>query len=122
MKNLSENIPDDKPLWQLTVGEFRVLVATVSHPTTNDDAPTSAEAIAKLYPNATKGWLKGHVEAEGRGARQQLLYRPSKVRAVLEAAPVAPKLPKKREIVGINEDPILAMIRHKELIPARGRR
>jgi hypothetical protein len=115
VKNLAANIPNDKPLWQLTVGEFKSLVATVSQPTNMDDAPISADAIAELFPNASKGWLRGHVEAEGRGARQQLLYRPSKVRAALEDAPVAPRLRKPREVTGENEDPIDQMLARGEL-------
>ena len=120
MKNVAENIPDDKPLWQLTVGEFKSLVATVSQPASIDDAPVSAESIAELYPEASKGWLRSHVEAEGRGARQQLLYRPSKVRAALEGAPVAPRLRKSREISDVNVDPIDQMLARGELRAVRG--
>ena len=120
-ENLADSIPDDKPLWQLTAGEFRaLLLSTAAGGGVDDDAPRPAKAICALIPGTSEGYIRGHVAAEGRGARQCRLYRPSAVRAALAACPPMP--PCKTGAAAVDADPILAMLASGELIAKRGAR
>lgn len=118
MKDLALNIPEDKPLWQLTVGEFKALVATTVEPTASkylDENELFAEFGLKKASADARGIPRGRMGRKSRWLR-------SDVEAAIKMSTVAPKPPKKREITGVNEDPIEKMLRNGELIAVRGRR
>lgn len=90
-------------------------------PAVDDSAPMTAKEIMARRPGITPGWLKTHVAEAGRGARRTPLYRLKAVDAAAAGAAHPPKPPKKREITGVNEDPIEAMVRRGELRKVGGR-
>ena len=107
-------IPDDKPIAMLTVGELRAVIASAmaERPALDADAPRDAQAIAEVCPGVSPGWLRAHVPAVGRGARQRPLYRLSDVRAALEASPVQPKARAKMNLPG--DDAFRGRVRRRE--------
>lgn len=107
------------------IGEALILLADADDDTTttvDTSTPMPADAIIARRDGTSAGWLRSHVTEAGRGARRTPLYRLADVDAALAGAAHPPKPPKKREITGVNEDPIDAMVRRGELRAVRGGR
>lgn len=58
-----------------------------------DDNPRPIKELKAEFPWVTAGYLKRHVESDGRGPRGTPLYRPSKVLAAATATRPAKKTP-----------------------------
>ncbi len=106
-------LPDDAtPIAMLTVGQLRAVIAAATSTAPSDaSAPMTADDIVSRRP-VTPGWLREHVTACGRGARQRRLYRISDVDAALAASPVIPR-PRK---CGDDDDEIESMLASGELV------
>jgi hypothetical protein len=108
-------INDDTPIAMLTVGQLRAVFADLVTPSADPDAPRTGEEIRTLYPTASDGWLRAHVAACGRGARQRRLYWPSDVRRALEAHPAAPRVRAKNS----SPDPFARALQTGTIVPRK---
>ncbi len=119
MKDIASSIPDDKPLWQLTVGEFKALVA--NKPVKSGDELLTVEQVEGEFKVGREGLKAAAGRGEltlVRGGKRRILVRRADVAAWVESRPVSPRLRKATPFE--NEDPLSQMIAHGELRVTKG--